>query len=60
MDKGVRAAQGSPGGGRSLTKEIVVSYLFSNSQLLQEESAMVIRAINREWYTEVEGGCRNR
>ena len=41
--------------GRGVDKEIVVSYLFSNSQLLQEEAAMVIRTVNRDWYTEVEG-----
>jgi hypothetical protein len=41
--------------GRGVDKEIVVSYLFSNSQLLQEEAAMVIRTVNRDWFTEVEG-----
>ena len=40
--------------GRGVDKEIVVSYLFSNSQLLQEEAAMVIRTVNRDWFTEVE------
>jgi hypothetical protein len=41
--------------GRGVAKEIVVSYLFSNSQLLQEEAAMVIRTVDRDWFTEVEG-----
>jgi hypothetical protein len=41
--------------GRGAAKEIVVSYLFSNSQLLQEEAAMVIRTVDRDWFTEVEG-----
>jgi len=40
--------------GRGVDKAIVVSYLFSNSQLLQEEAAMVIRTVNRDWFTEVE------
>ncbi len=40
--------------GRGVDKAIVVSYLFSNSQLLQEEAAMVIRTLNRDWFTEVE------
>ncbi len=40
--------------GRGVDKEIVVSYLFSNSQLLQEEAAMVIRTINSDWFSEVE------
>jgi len=40
--------------GRGVDKAIVVSYLFSNSQLLQEEAAMVIRTIDRNWFTEVE------
>jgi len=31
-----------------------VSYLFSNSQLLQEESARAIRTMNPEWYGETE------
>jgi hypothetical protein len=39
--------------GRGVDKEIVVSYLFSNSLLLQEEAAMVIRTINRDWFSEV-------
>jgi len=41
--------------GRGVNKEIVVSYLFSNSQLLQEEAAMVIRTVNRDWFSEVAG-----
>ncbi len=41
--------------GQGVDKEIVVSYLFSNSQLLQEEAAMVIRTVNSGWFTEVEG-----
>jgi hypothetical protein len=40
------------GVGGGVDKELAVSYLFSNSQLLQEESARAIRAINPEWYGE--------
>lgn len=39
---------------RGLEREQAVSYLFSNSPVLQEESAAAIRAINREWYNEAE------
>jgi hypothetical protein len=53
---------GTEGGG--LEKELAVSYLFSNSQLLQEESARAIRALNPQWYTEAEArlpeAIRNR
>jgi hypothetical protein len=48
MHKAARERQG-------VGKEIVVSYLFSNSHLLQEEAAMVIRSFDRDWFTEVEG-----
>ncbi len=41
--------------GGGVDKELAVSYLFSNSQLLQEESARAIRAINPEWYGEASG-----
>ncbi len=40
--------------GRGFDREMAVSYLFSNSQLLQEESARAIRTINPEWYGEAE------
>jgi len=40
--------------GKGLDREQVVSYLFSNSMLLQEESASVIRVLNPEWYSETE------
>lgn len=43
------------GEGGGLDKELAVSYLFSNSQLLQEESARAIRAMNPQWYAEAEG-----
>ncbi len=39
---------------RGLEREQAVSYLFSNSQLLQEESARAIGAINPEWYDTAE------
>lgn len=42
----------SEGGG--LERELVVSYLFSNSPLLQEESARAIRSLNPEWYRDAE------
>jgi hypothetical protein len=42
----------SEGGG--IDRELAVSYLFSNSQLLQEESARAIRALNPEWYRDAE------
>lgn len=42
----------SEGGG--IDRELAVSYLFSNSQLLQEESARAIRALNPEWYRVAE------
>ena len=35
-------------------KEIVMSYLFSNSLLLQEEAANVIAAVDPGWFNEVE------
>ena len=40
--------------GHGTEREVVVSYLFSGSQLLQEEAARVIRSINHSWFTEVE------
>lgn len=40
--------------GTGIDRELAVSYLFSNSQILQEESARAIRAINREWYSDAE------
>lgn len=40
--------------GRGIDREQVVSYLFSNSQILQEESARAIRAINPGWYSQTE------
>jgi len=40
--------------GKGLEREQAVSYLFSNSQLLQEESARAIRNLNPEWYLSVE------
>lgn len=50
--------------GRGLDREMVVSYLFSNSQLLQEESARAIRTMSPEWFGETEArvpeATRNR
>lgn len=40
--------------GRGLDRVHVVSYLFSNSQILQEESARAIRAISPDWYSDAE------
>lgn len=40
--------------GGGLDRELIVSYLFSNSQLLQEESARAVRSISPEWYREAE------
>jgi hypothetical protein len=40
--------------GTGIERELAVSYLFSNNQILQEESARAIRAINREWYSDAE------
>jgi hypothetical protein len=40
--------------GKGLDREQTVSYLFSNSQILQEESARAIRAINAGWHRETE------
>jgi hypothetical protein len=40
--------------GTGIERELAVSYLFSNNQILQEESARAIRAINREWYIDAE------
>jgi hypothetical protein len=40
--------------GHGVNKEIVLSYLFSNNLLLQEEAAKVIRAVNPGWFSEVE------
>ncbi len=39
---------------KGLDREQAVSYLFSNSPVLQEESAAAIREINRTWYDEAE------
>lgn len=39
---------------KGLEREQAVSYLFSNSPILQEESAAAIRAINPVWYDEAE------
>ncbi len=39
---------------KGLEREQAVSYLFSNSPILQEESAAAIRTINRAWYNETE------
>lgn len=39
---------------KGLDREQTVSYLFSNSQILQEESALAMRAINTGWYRETE------
>jgi hypothetical protein len=40
--------------GYGVEREVIVSYLFSSSQLLQEEAARVIRSINPEWFNETE------
>lgn len=40
--------------GQGIDREQAVSYLFSHNQILQEESARAIRAINPEWYREAE------
>ena len=40
--------------GTGIDRELAVSYLFSNNQILQEESARAIHAINREWYSDAE------
>ncbi|MFZ2285593.1 MAG: hypothetical protein WAV93_01280 [Bacteroidales bacterium] len=40
--------------GGGIDRELAVSYLFSNIQLLQEESARAIRAINPDWYRDAE------
>lgn len=40
--------------GHGTEREVVVSYLFSGSQLLQEEAARAIRSINHSWFSEVE------
>ena len=40
--------------GKGLDKELAVSYLFSNSRLLQQESARAIRVLDREWFNEAE------
>ena len=40
--------------GHGVEKEIVMSYLFSNSLLLQEEAANVIAAVNPDWFREVQ------
>lgn len=43
------------GEGSGLEKELAISYLFSNSLILQEESARAVREINHAWYAEVSG-----
>jgi len=40
--------------GTGIDRELAVSYLFSNNQILQEESARAISAINRDWYSDAE------
>ncbi len=40
--------------GTGIDRELAVSYLFSNNQILQEEGARAICAINREWYSDAE------
>jgi hypothetical protein len=40
--------------GKGLERELALSYLFSNSKLLQQESARAIRAIDIEWFSEAE------
>jgi hypothetical protein len=40
--------------GRGLDREHAISYLFSNSQILQEESARAIRSIDPGWYRDAE------
>ena len=40
--------------GTGIDRELAVSYLFSNNQILQEESARAIRTINRDWYSDAE------
>lgn len=40
--------------GRGLDRESAISYLFSNSPILQEESARAIRRLNPDWYRDVE------
>lgn len=40
--------------GKGLDRENAVSYLFSNSQILQEETARAIRSINPDWYRDAE------
>lgn len=40
--------------GRGLDRENAISYLFSNSQILQEESARAIRSINPAWHSDAE------
>jgi hypothetical protein len=39
---------------KGIEREQTVSYLFSNSQILQEESARAIKTINPEWFRETE------
>ena len=39
---------------RGLDREHAVSYLFSNSPILQEESARAIRTVNPGWYRDAE------
>jgi hypothetical protein len=40
--------------GRGINKDLALSYLFSNTQILQEEAAGVIRAVNPEWFAGAE------
>lgn len=40
--------------GRGIGKDLALSYLFSNTQILQEEAAGAIRAVNAEWFAGAE------
>lgn len=40
--------------GRGISSDLALSYLFSNIQILQEEAAGVIRAVNPDWFTGAE------
>jgi len=40
--------------GRGIGKDLALSYLFSNTQILQEEAAEVIRTVNPEWFAGAE------
>jgi hypothetical protein len=47
-------------GGSGADKDLVLSYLFSNSILLQEEAARVIRALKPDWFHEAESRLPER